>query len=195
MAQRIKAIIVGDSGAGKSSLVSQLVNNEFPESKPVNPPRNFFNDFVFLLDKTKYRIQLGEFVDTNTEISGYGLEFKGARIVIGLVSSSVDSSLSNISNWLILRERLVADDIPYVKVLVQNIVTDQPKTITSEEAKQAAEKMGIHYFEINIKTGEGIQEMFKSVLNDVLNQDPTLKESASVQEGKKKGKGKKCIII
>ena len=202
---RIKIIVVGNSNVGKSSLIKRIVDNAFSEEKPVNPPRNFFNTYEMEYEGKKYQFEIAEFVDTNQEISGYGMEFKNARIVIGLFDLTNLESMTQIEKWIQLRSSLSDDKTPYITYLVGN-KKDLERTIPLEDCESNARKLECAYTEVSVKTCEGIEELKIDALKEILKKDPTLipdekqKSNKSNKTGKSnkpnKSKGrKKCVIV
>ncbi|KAL7718518.1 Uncharacterized protein QTN25_004151 [Entamoeba marina] len=180
----------------KTSFIKQLIDHEFPSEKPVNPPRNHFDDFEFPMGGKQYRIQIGEFVDTNSEISGYGLEFKGAHIVIGLVNLGSVETLNNIKNWIGLRNRLSTDNVPFIKVICGNVMQDTPE-VSENAIETVAENIGALYKKVNVKTGEGFTDMFQTAIRELTKLEPSLCNTATIggKKTKNKSKDKKDCIV
>ena len=74
-------------------------------------------------------------------------------------------SFENLPNWFEQCEKAEEKRIIY---LCGNKIDLEGRLITKEEAEQLAKQFGTKYFEVSAKTGEGIEEMFNALGQDIV---------------------------
>ena len=160
----IKIGIIGDSCVGKSPLCSTYVLGESTLDS---------NSTIGDKHETKFKLKNGKEIklllfDSLGQERHHTTSIKTMKYCHGviIVSSVVDkNSFENIENW---KRSLDDENIKCFAVFGNKI--DLPKDewkITSEEAKNIAQKNGLPYFEISCKTREGMEEGMDYVVNKI----------------------------
>eukprot|EP00475_Leptophrys_vorax_P015979 TRINITY_DN2236_c0_g1_i2.p2 TRINITY_DN2236_c0_g1~~TRINITY_DN2236_c0_g1_i2.p2 ORF type:complete len:204 (-),score=38.92 TRINITY_DN2236_c0_g1_i2:1007-1618(-) len=169
---RLKFVVVGDAGVGKTSLHTRINHKEVYEP--------FVSDIG--VDFAVKRVDLGhvtakiQFWDTAGQerfraiSNAYFRGTHGLMVVFDITSrESFDHVEEHCKN-----ASLHAPDA--VKVLVGNkmdLASDQ-RVVSTDEAQKLADKMSISYWETSAKTSENVEEMFISFVRQVVSKQEQL---------------------
>jgi len=182
-----KILLVGDSGAGKSSLLQRFAEGEFSPEYSATIGVDFQVRTLEVEGKL-YRLQVWDTAGQErfrTITSSY---YRGANAIIlvfdlsentGILSASRSDthilsasrsdthdtvergSLRNISFWLKEISRYTEDSAARLLVGAKRDLIDGEQALCSPEGVELARSLGIPYLECSAKTGEGVEEIFK----------------------------------
>ena len=173
----MKIILVGEGPVGKTSIRRKYVNDDFTHE---------YNE-VFGADITSKQLKIREedfvyqFWDVATGDHSYfssEIFFRGTNSVLLIYDVSQRESFINITNLITEIVKIEGKDLIFF--LVGNKVdlreNQEIDCVTKPEGFELAEKLSqeygikIPYFETSTITGEGIDDLFKTVINDVSTQ-------------------------
>lgn len=169
---RLKMIMVGDYGSGKTSLVHRYIHKQFS---------NFYKATIGV-DITSKSVQvagLGEVEAQVWDIAGQdnfakvrSRFYQGASAAIVVFDLTRLPTFENISNWISEIKKDIGK-IPMVLVGNKSDLTSQ-RGIAAEELQKFAEENGIQAFETSAKTGEKVENVFSQLVGqaiETLNKD------------------------
>ena len=90
--------------------------------------------------------------------------FSRANVILLMYAVNDKDSFKNMVHWR-MEVRRNALQLFGPPLLVANKVDLEDRQVSAEEGKAFAETNGLKYFEISVKTGEGVQEVFDSALS------------------------------
>src|SRR5690606_36534776 len=108
--------------------------------------------------------------------------YRGAMGIVLMFDVTDKISFKYISHWANLVSSESTSTIK--KVLVGNKIDMRDRVISYEEGKSLAIIMNIQYFEVSAKTNIGIDEMFNSVVNDIVPNLVVKEETLKLEEVK-----------
>ena len=193
---KIKLILIGDSGVGKTSLLGRYMDEEFVPNKPctlyaeskiksitIDP----FNSAEITIWDTcgqeKYRSVANQF-------------FKGAHGIILMFDVCDKRSFADLNIWLEkIKNNTIKDDVSIV--LCGNKIDLKFRNIKYEDAKNFAKNNDLIYCETSSKEGINVEVAFESVTKEIIKK-LNKKNKFKIQEEKMllgstidmKGKGK-----
>ena len=162
----LKIGILGDSTVGKTCLCSSYMNIEFS------------NDQLSTIgaDKSEKKLTLKNGKDIKLIIwdtagqerfRAAGLKYaKNAQGIVLVFDVTKRSTFDNIGNWV----ELINDNFKNPSIILFGNKVDIEKEkwqVSSEEAKEFADKMKYPYFETSAYTKQGINEGFSCIANDI----------------------------
>ena len=163
-----KICLLGDSGVGKTSIFL------FHKEKTFKPFTSFTRGFDINIQKVKFpgddELYDYKIIDTPGLPRYKNISLFSIYIADGiLLIFSIDkiSSLEQINHWIDLFEEEEIDLKEKVVILVGNKIDTNKRAIKKEVIEEFAKKMGIKYRETSAKTGEGIDEVFIEMYNDI----------------------------
>ena len=153
----IKVILIGDSGVGKTSIISRLVNNQFSDIH--NPSLSLeYNNHSIKINNFIIRMQIWDTAGqekTNSIISNY---YRSAEVAIFVYSINNLESYINIQEWYkeLINENN-DDDNNVKKVLLGNkLDLENGRQVEFKNADSFAKENGFEVFaEITCKKDEG----------------------------------------
>ncbi|EAX90711.1 small GTP-binding protein, putative [Trichomonas vaginalis G3] len=191
----IKLVLLGDSGVGKTSIVTQYVSGSAPEN--VNPTIG------------------AAFVTKDVNIDGQNLELliwdtAGQEVYRGLAPMYYRSALiafivydvtkaetfDSVSYWIRELKTNVEENI-VILVCGNKVDLEDKRTVEFQTAQNMATENGALYAETSATTGTGVSRMFQVAISTLLKQrvpgPPTQDGRVNLEDGKKKDKeGKGC---
>lgn len=157
--QLVKLLIIGDSGTGKSSLLSRYVDNQFSTSFISTIGIDFKIKHINVKGKN-IKIQLWDTAGQERFRTITKAYYRGAMGIIIVYDITDEKTFKNVYGWMdnICSE---AKDIVDI-ILVGNKNDCLNRCITYEQGAELAKKMStvekpIHFFEISSKTGYNVE--------------------------------------
>lgn len=168
-ARRIKLLLLGDSGVGKSSLIMRWTLDAFSPSLVSTVGVNF---------KSKKIQHNGEFIqvqvwDTAGQEQFHKITtsyYKGAQGIMLVYDVADLKSLENVEYWIKNIKSHASDSVQVV--LVGNKIdlrsTDpQKKCVDTERGKEIAMKFGVPFFEASAKDSSHVDEAFLTLVGHI----------------------------
>jgi len=158
-------VLVGDVGVGKTSLMLQLVHNEFYESDDEIRNRatigaDFLSHLVSIGGKdVKLNIwDTGGQERYSTMTQSY---YRNCNLICIIFDVTSKESFDNVAKWFTEVGRYAKSHV--AKVVIAN-KTDMPPVVDVQIARKQAEALGAQLIETSAKTGTGVKEAFTSWL-------------------------------
>lgn len=160
---KLKLILVGDSGVGKSSLLKRKVDkkffNDFVSTIGVD-----FNTLYFLRDTCSFKAYVWDTAGQekfNTLIEVYYRD-----LTAGLVMYDINNreSYNNIDNW-ISKLRKENSEIPIFIIGTKTDVKNKREVYDTDLEKY--KKEGISVFECSAKENTNIDELFNNIIDNI----------------------------
>ncbi|OHT14479.1 GTP-binding protein ypt3 [Tritrichomonas foetus] len=195
-APSFKFILIGESGTGKTSLVTRLIKKKFDPKSVQTVGADYF-EYTTSIDNRPVQLVIW---DTAGQERFYTIVKSYYRMALGIlvVFDITDrSSFDNIPRWL-RDARQEAD--PNCQVLLVGNKSDMAKNraISSEEAKHFADENMISYIETSALSNENVEEAFLNLATDIFKKTVTGQISTSayqkkVKEPKEKKEDPCCV--
>ncbi|KAJ1437798.1 Small GTPase superfamily [Sesbania bispinosa] len=176
-----KAVLIGDSGVGKSNLLSRFAKDEFRlDSKPT-----IGVEFAYRNIKVRDKLIKAQIWDTAGQerfraiTSSYYRGALGALLVYDITRRS---SYENIGKWLVELREFGGEDM--VVILVGNKSDlDQTREVEKEEGKGFAEAEGLCFMETSALKNLNVEEVFLQMITQIL--DTTSQKTLEVKMDEK----------
>ena len=163
--KRIKIILLGESGVGKTNLIRVFLGYKFDSSSGANSTNSYTLESELVYNKKKYKYYLWDTAGQEIYRSVNKIFIKNAKIILIIYSIINRESFNEVEYWInAVKEAL--DDNNYIMALVAN-KSDlyEESLVTEEEGKQMAKKYGMEF--ILTSALEDI-ESFKNLVNKLL---------------------------
>lgn len=162
-----KIVIVGDSGVGKTSLLSKFIDKSFTENHFTTICPNFKNTIINLKNEP-IKLQIWDMPGIESFRDKIKSYYKGAHGIILMYDSTDKNSFKNIRNWIEQIEEYVETNV--FKVLVANKCDKfEDLDVNEEDGKKLADEFDMKFFETSAKNTENVDEVFNSLTTDILN--------------------------
>lgn len=161
---QIKLILVGDPGGGKTSLALRFLNDTFLEE-----------EVKVLVDTTKVIKVDGESVEIDIHDTAGEERFRtitssfydGRHGVIVVFDLTRPNPFPTLQKWLQEVERYTEGDVLKILVGTKSDLSGD-RSVSREDAKDFADKLGIAYVETSAKTGDRVEDVFTKLAKSIL---------------------------
>ena len=159
-----KILIIGDSGVGKSSILSCYINNEFTESH-ISTIGVDFSITTIEIDNTVIKLQIWDTAGQERFRNITTSYYRGAQGIIVVYDITDRESYDNVKDWLSEIDRYCK----YPNIIIVGNKSDIPnkRVVKYEEALDFANKNGINLVETSAKNKLNINKLFQSLTEDI----------------------------
>lgn len=165
----LKVVLLGESGAGKTSIVKRFVDNSYSEKESATIGQETHYKSI-TLHGMGYCLQL---IDTAGQERYHSIpqnllrDVDGVLLVFDLTdrTSFEDKEGKGVSKTLQLVDNWKTDNMS--TLLVGNKAEAEKHQITRVEAEEYAQKLGVRYFETSAKTGQNIEAVFEEIVKQI----------------------------
>ena len=181
----LKILIIGDSNVGKTSILLQYTSNFFQETHIATIGVEFKLKEI-MLDNIEYKLNIWDTAGQERFKAITKSFFKAADGIVFVYDVTNKPSFVNIKNWIKDAESKAND---FKIIIVGNkIDLNDSREVSFEEGKNLAKKKNCPFFESSAKDKINIDEIFITLLEEILKAQKNLKEE-------KKNEGENKIIL
>ncbi len=163
-----KITILGDAAVGKTSLISQFVEESFQEDYKPTLGANIVRKDVNL-DNARVRLIMWDLAGQEKYQVVRSMYFQGCQGALLVYDVTRYNTLDNISNkWLRDFKKHVKKKGAFILIGNKSDLKDQ-RVIATERGKELATKIkASHFIETSAKLGENIEEAFSLLVHQIL---------------------------
>ena len=187
--EKIKLMILGDSSVGKSSILRKYCKNEFLD-KYITTIGIDFQIKNLTINNKKIKLQVWDTAGQEryrVVTKNYFNTSDGFIIIYDITNRE---TFTNINNWIEQITTIVGNNVKCVIFGNKNDLNNKRK-VETDEGKELAEKFNFKFFETSAKEGNNIEEGFKSLTMDILDDISSVKERRNNTSILKTKRGKK----
>ncbi|XP_030539194.1 ras-related protein RABA2a [Rhodamnia argentea] len=183
-----KVVLIGDSGVGKSNLLSRFTRNEFClESKSTIGVE--FATRTLQVEGRTVKAQIWDTAGQERYRAITSAYYRGALGALLVYDVTKPTSFDNVSRWL--KELRDHADSNIVIMLIGN-KTDLKhlRAVATEDAQSYAEKEGLSFIETSALEATNVEKAFQTILSEIyriISKKPLSSEEpapANIKEGK-----------
>lgn len=185
-----KIVLIGDSGVGKSNLLSRFTRDEFNLESKSTIGVEFATKNIQLKNNKIIKAQIWDTAGQERYRAITSAYYRGAVGALLVYDITKNSSFENIEKWL--KELRENADANIVILLVGNKSDlDNLRVINDTDATQFAKKEKLAFIETSALESTNVELAFHQILNEIYNvrqkkQSPASEDSISVQPRGKK---------
>eukprot|EP00252_Welwitschia_mirabilis_P015387 TRINITY_DN33815_c0_g1_i1.p1 TRINITY_DN33815_c0_g1~~TRINITY_DN33815_c0_g1_i1.p1 ORF type:complete len:203 (+),score=49.72 TRINITY_DN33815_c0_g1_i1:263-871(+) len=159
---RVKLVLLGDSGVGKSCIVLRFVRGQFDPSSKVTVGASFLSQTIALQDSTTVKFEIWDTAGQERYASLAPLYYRGASAAVVVYDITCMETFQKAQFWVKELQKHANPDI--VMALVGNKADLEEKRSVAREVAQAhADANGMFYIETSAKTADNINELFEEI--------------------------------
>ena len=159
-----KAVVSGNSGVGKTSLVRYEVNNQFEPDNKATLIFDHFSKNYKICDKI-IRIQIWDTCGNETYDEIMKNFYRSALCIFVVFSLDDENSFLNLNKWIYDIKKVNENESPIIVLIGNKKDKESERQISKEQIEKYCKTNEIDtYFETSAKTGESIHELFKEVI-------------------------------
>ena len=162
---KLKIVIIGDSGVGKTNLLKRFVSNTFDQSSKATVGVEFMSK-TYKINKQIFKIELWDTAGQERYKSITAVYYKGAKGALIVYDITTKSSFENIDKWLGEIRDKTSDDI---KLMIIGNKTDlkEFREVSNEDALNKAKLLGIPLMETSALDATNVKEAFDDLLKEI----------------------------
>ena len=169
----IKMLLVGERGAGKTSIIVRYVDGTFNDASPYTIGVDFKLKVMSVEEET-VKLQIWDSAGGERFRHPSPSYYRGASVVFMVFDTNSRASFEFLATFQQEMERFIGDR-PVLIVLLGNKV-DLDRVVERSEAEELVSSRpngGMMYCECSAKSGDGINEVFEDVVTKII-QTPEL---------------------
>lgn len=169
---RVKLVLLGDSGVGKSCIVLRFVRGQFDPNSKVTVGAAFLSQTVALPDSTTVKFEIWDTAGQERYASLAPLYYRGASAAAVVYDITSPESFQKARFWVKELQKHASPGIVIALVGNKNDLEDQ-RQVSKEDAAAFAEANGMAInAETSAKTAEHINELFHSIAQKLTSAQP-----------------------
>ena len=192
--EKIKLMILGDSTVGKTAILRQYCKNVFLGKYVTTVGIDFQMKYINLNNK-KIRLQIWDTAGQEryrVVTKNYFNSSDGFIIVYDITNRE---TFKSINNWIEQITTIAGENIKCIIFGNKNDLIDK-RQVQEEEGRELAKKYKSNFFETSAKSGDNVEEGFKSIITDVMGDIKTIhvkrRNSSILKKPKTKKKKNFC---
>eukprot|EP00924_Labyrinthula_sp_SR-Ha-C_P006985 maker-scaffold_8-snap-gene-6.8-mRNA-1 protein AED:0.05 eAED:0.05 QI:0/0.66/0.5/0.75/1/1/4/758/230 len=156
-----KTVLLGSSGAGKTSLSSVFMNDTFPQSHTATIGADFASRTV-RIDNRSVKLDVWDTAGQEKYKSLTPMYYRNASAAVVVYDITSKESLDKAKDWIKeVKKRNGKQTL--IALTGQKADLEQEREVDKKTVEEFAEKNGYLYFETSAKMGKNVEEMFSSL--------------------------------
>ncbi|XP_010453062.1 PREDICTED: ras-related protein RABA4a-like [Camelina sativa] len=162
-----KLVLIGDSGVGKSQILSRYARNEFSlDSKATIGVE--FQTRTLVMDHKSVKAQIWDTAGQERYRAVTSAYYRGAVGAMLVYDVSRRQTFDHIPRWLEELRNHADKNIVIILVGNKSDLEDQ-RAISTEDAQEFAEKEGLFFLETSALNAVNVESAFSTVLTEIFN--------------------------
>ena len=162
-------LLIGDSSVGKTSLIQRYANGIFKEEYLATVGLDYYTKQE-MINNINVLVKLW---DTSGQERFKALTpnyFRNAEGVVLAYDVTNSESFENLKFWINSIKSNLGEKNIFIPIIIigNKIDMEDMRDITKEDASKFAKENNYKYFETSAKTGEGVDEAIRDLVNQVL---------------------------
>uniref|UniRef100_A0A7N0TMB7 Uncharacterized protein n=1 Tax=Kalanchoe fedtschenkoi TaxID=63787 RepID=A0A7N0TMB7_KALFE len=159
---RVKLVLLGDSGVGKSCIVLRFVRGQFDPTSKVTVGASFLSQTIALQDSTTVKFEIWDTAGQERYAALAPLYYRGAAVAVVVYDITSVDSFTKAQYWVKELQKHGSPDI--VLALVGNKADLQEnREVSVQDGLEYAEKNGMFFIETSAKTADNINQLFEEI--------------------------------
>ena len=164
----VQLLIIGDSSVGKTSILTRFSNGTFKEDYIATVGLDYYSKTENYNEKTIY-IKIWDTAGQERYKALTQGFFRNAQGVMVVYDVTNPESFENLKYWISSIQKNTANSkVPIPVIILGNKIDVEDREVKNEDAEKYAEENKYKYFETSAKTGEGIDDAVRELVNQVL---------------------------
>ncbi|EEC67037.1 hypothetical protein OsI_33775 [Oryza sativa Indica Group] len=173
---RVKLVLLGDSGVGKSCIVLRFVRGQFDPTSKVTVGASFLSQTLALEDSTTVKFEIWDTAGQERYAALAPLYYRGAGAAIVVYDITSSESFNKAQYWVkmyvdhglhltSINHELQKHGSPdMIMALVGNKADlHDNRSVSSQDAQEYAERNTMFFIETSAKTADNINQLFEEI--------------------------------
>ena len=161
----IKVVLIGDSGVGKTNIMSKFLKNQFMENSKATVGVEFGSK-LFIHQDHKIKAQIWDTAGQEKYKAITGAYYKGSKGALVIYDITRKETFANLEKWV--NDLKTAGD-PKITIIIIGNKCDlaDKRQISKEEGEEKAKSFGCAFLETSAFNGENIDKAFDIMVKEI----------------------------
>jgi Ras-related protein Rab-11A len=161
----VKVVLVGDSGVGKTNIMSKYLKNEFREDSKATVGVEFGSK-QFNIQGHQIKAQIWDTAGQERYKAITSAYYKGAKGAFVVYDITRKNTFDSVNRWV--SDISAAADKKITLLLIGNKsdLEDQ-RQVTKEQGEEKAKELGLAFMETSACSGDNLEKAFQLMINEV----------------------------
>ena len=162
-------LLIGDSSVGKTSLIQRYANGIFKEEYLATVGLDYYTKQE-MINNLNVLVKLQDTAGQERFKALTPNYFRNAEGVVLAYDVTNSESFENLKFWINSIKSNLGEKNIFIPIIIigNKIDMEDMRDITKEDASKFAKENNYKYFETSAKTGEGVDEAIRDLVNQVL---------------------------
>ena len=162
--ESIKVVLVGESGVGKTSIISQFTSKKFDPHRETSLSAQFISKTVNFQDLGKeIKFDIWDTVGQEKYRSLAKIFYKDAKVIVFVYDITTEYSFNELKNYWYEETRSNTDGSPILAVVGNKIDLYKEQKVSNNDGKEFAEKIGAIFQTTSAQSDSGISTLFDNI--------------------------------
>ena len=167
-----KIVLIGDTSVGKSCLLTRFADDQFTDNYVTTIGVDFRFKTMIVMDKI-IKVQVWDTAGEERYRSITNAYYRGAEGILIVFDLTNEESFKSIENWI--KEVTVFTGKDVIIICLGN-KSDLKKEISKNTIDEFKKRTNLEIFNVSAKTGEGVEEAFKHIIELLIKKNTDSKE-------------------
>ena len=175
--KRCQILLIGDSSVGKTSLIQRYANGIFKEEYLATCGLDLYTKHE-IINNMNVLVNLWDTAGQERFKSLTPNYFKNAEGVMLTYDLTNMESFENLKYWMNSIETNLGDKKIFIPIIIvgNKLDKEDERKITKENADKLSKEYNYKYFETSAKTGEGVDDAVRDLVNQILEKSDKFEE-------------------
>ena len=161
----IKVILIGDSGVGKTNIMSKFLKNQFLEDSKATVGVEFGSK-LFIQQGHKIKAQIWDTAGQEKYKSITSAYYKGSKGALVIYDITQKETFANIEKWV---NDLKCKGDPKITIIIIGNKSDleEKRQISKEQGEEKAKSFGCAFLETSAFSGDNIEKAFEMMVKEI----------------------------
>ena len=161
----VKVILIGDSGVGKTNIMSKFLKNEFMEESKATVGVEFGSK-LFNHEGHKIKAQIWDTAGQEKYKAITGAYYKGSKGALVVYDITQKKTFENIEKWV--NDLKAAGDPKITIILIGNKNDlDNKRQVSKDQGEEKARSFGCAFLETSAYSGDNIDKAFNLMVKEI----------------------------
>ena len=160
-------LLLGDTQVGKTCLINRYTNGVFKEEYTSTVGIDFYTKPEEINNKT-VQVKIWDTVGQERFRALTPSFLRNAEGVVIVFDVTSQESFDNVKGWINSIKSNIGENVIPIIIVGNKIDMENMREISKEDGKKIASENDFKYFETSAKTGIGVDEAIKEIVNQIL---------------------------
>jgi len=161
-----KIVLIGDSGVGKTNILSRYINNEFSLATQSTVGVEFGSKIIKKNGKV-IKLQIWDTAGQERYKSITSAYYKGSRGAFVVYDISRKTTYDNIDKWIGELKTNGSEDV-LIMLVGNKSDLEEKREVNTEEVEKKAQEQKLAFCETSALNGKNVEYAFENLINEIL---------------------------